>query len=413
MNKKIISSFSIFFIIFFIFFLNSCKEYDDPPLIYNPQGSNVKGPVIHSIVPSGTAVAGVREMTIIGQNFTSGDTTWIFIGNNDSPIIKSMSDDSIVIYRPRNSGLVDIKVVVPTSIDFVSMVQNYNIEAPIDSIQAFLVGSGLPNFTVMEIDKNGKYWTAANRRIDTTTADGLFFGIFKDRTRGLPTAFATVTDLKFGRGGALYACVGRADIYRISTAVADSNKPPLVYANLSGGTAVKFDFDDEGNIYAGGTGGLYIVSPLTDSTGTVVSSGQYTGITFIDLRVFGNYVYVADSKNLWRSSINGGTLGTPELLANLNAANLDSCTIISFNLDIDGRVYLCLQNAASSVYVLENDNSITPFYVDNILPHNVKQILWGYNSRYLYLNRSGINNGMRLYFIGMEKIGAPYNGRNF
>jgi len=417
MNKiKLIQNLYLFLLIPFLFLLvSSCEDFDEPGKIYKPEESiHVNGAIITSIEPGNGAIAGVRVITILGQNFTSGDTTWVFVGNNSSPLIKSLSDTKIEIYRPTNFGTVEIKVVVPSSIDTIVRIENYNIEVPIDSIQPFLVGSGLPNFSAMEIGKNGTFWTAGNRRIDTVSADGLFFGLYKDRNNGLPSSFGTVTDLKFGRGGFLYALVGRADIYQISTAVADSVKAPLVYANLTstGGTASKFDFDEQGNIYSGGNGGLYIVTPLTDSTGNAVSTDQYSGVTFVEIRVFNNHVYVADSKNIWRSSINGSTVGTPELLVNLNNVGLDSCTISSINLDIDERVYLCLQNARYSLYVLENDGSVTPFYVDNIIPSAVRQILGGYNSRYFYLNRSGIASGIRMFILGMEKNGAPYYGRD-
>jgi len=417
-NKILLQRLCFFFIVTFtVFFFNYCNEYPEPNVIYPDSKEYTKGPVITSVDPGGIAVAGVRVITLTGTNFLAGDTTWVTVGNNLSPIIKSMTDTKIEIYRPPNVGTLDIKVLYPYTIDSVAKVSNYYIEAPVDSIQSFTAGSGLPNFFSMEIDKNGTYWTCSARRIDTVSADGLFFGMYKDRFHGLGSAFSNFTDFKFGRGGFLYALVGRADIYRISTAIADSSKSPEVYASLPGDIASKLDFDEQGNIYVGGSSGLYVVTPIPDSTGTVVSTGLYNGITFTEVRVFNNNVYVSDEKNIWRSSITGsGTVGSPELLLNLNndPNGLDTCDIASFNIDIDGRVYICLlNNSKYNLFVLENDGSVTPFYVDDILPLSVKQILWGYNSKYLYLNRSGINNGIRIYRIGMEKIGAPNYGRNF
>lgn len=395
-----------------ILFLSwACNEYNEPPLIYNPDSEvSPNSPAITSVIPEGTAPAGVREITIMGQNFMSGDTTWIFVGNNSTPVIKSISDTKIELYRPPNFGNpLEIKVVIPNAIGGIAKV-SYNLEAPIDSISTFLAGSGLSNFSVMEIDKNGTFWTSSNRHIDTVSADGLFFGTCKDRTI-LPSAFSSVTDLKFGRKGFLYALVGRNSIYLISTAVKDSSKKALVYATVPGSVS-KFDFDEQGNIYAGGSE-LYIVTATSDTTGEAVSTGQYSGINVSDVRVFNNYVYVSDEKNLWRSQINGTSLGNPELLANLDNAGLADGTIASFNLDVDGNVFLCLQNIDYSLYALENDGSITPYYVDNIVPLQAKQILWGYNNRYLYINRSGITSGMRVYLLGMEKKGAPNYGRDF
>jgi len=160
-----------------------------------------------------------------------------------------------------------------------------------------------------------------------------------------------------------------------------------------------------------------LITPNTDLTGTVVSTGHYTGITIVEVRVFNNHLYIADSKNIWRNIINtDGTLGPDESLVNLNdISELDTCIISSFNIDIDGRIFLCIQeHSRYSLFVLESSVSVTQFYVDNILPLNVKQILWGYNSRYMYLNRSRmITSGMRVHQIGMDKVGAPNYGRDF
>jgi len=79
------------------------------------------------------------------------------------------------------------------------------------------------------------------------------------------------------------------------------------------------------------------------------------------------------------------------------------------------RQEVCLQlKEYSSVDGLESDGSVTPFYVDNILPDLVDQLVWAYDSRYLYLNRSQslIGAGSRVYRMGMEKKGAPNIGRN-
>lgn len=416
-NKKLVQYLYLLFSVSFIFFLsNGCKDYKEPDIIYNPNTvDNTKNPVINSVTPSGTAIAGVREITILGDNFTTGDTTWVFVGANSSAIIKSITKTQIDLYRPTNFGnSLDIKVVVP-SVDVVGKLSNYNIESPIDSLLIFRVGSGIPDFFAMDIDKNGTYWVCSPREIDTVTADGLLFGTFKDKNNGLTTAFNSFTDMKFGRGGYLYTLVGRPDIYRISTK--NSSIRPQIYATLPGNTS-KLDFDANGNLYTGGNTGLYVVTPNTDSTGTnpTLPAG-YTGVTFIEIRVFNNYVYVADSKNLWRSSIDGnGGVGSQEQLVNLNnLSGLESYAISSFNLDSDGIVYLCLTNHPQySLFVLESDGSVTPFYVDNIIPINVKQILWGYNSRYLYLNRSKmVSSGMRIYRVGMKKAGATNYGREF
>jgi len=385
----------------------SCNEFNEPGIIFDPNRVNpTKSPTITSVDPPGSAIAGVREITISGQSFTAGETTWVYIGNQ-SPMIKTLTDTKIVVYRPTNYGSsLEIKVVVPSA-DVVAKVSNYNLEQPISDVPIF---NGPPKFFVIEADKSGCFWVCAPRAIFRVTPDFLFFTTFMDRTK-LNTRFTQFTDIKSGRGGFLYLATGfRPEIFRVDPA--DSSKPVEVYATLPSNTA-KLDFDEQGNIYTGGSDGVYLVN----TSGTASSTDRYAGFTITEIRVFSNYLYVSDAKNVWKSSIGtGGTLGAPQPVVNLNnLPNLASCSISSFNLDTDGRVYLCLHGHPQySVFVLESDGSVTPFYVDNIIPDLVDQLVWAYDSRYLYLNRSQslIGAGSRVYRMGMEKAGARNYGRD-
>jgi hypothetical protein len=384
-----------------------CNEFTEPGTIYDPNKVNpTKSPTITSVQPPGSAVAGVREITISGQNFMAGDTTWVYIGNQ-SPMIKTVTDTKIVVYRPPNYGSsLDIKVVVPSA-DVVAKISNYNLEQPINEVPIF---NGPPKFFVIEADKSGSFWIGAPRAIYRITPDGLFFTAFMDRTK-LNTRFTQFTDIKSGAGGFLYLVTGfRPEIFRVDPA--DSTKGVEIYATLPSNTA-KLDFDEQGNLYTGRSDGVFVVN----TSGTITSTTQYAGITITEVRVFNNDLYVSDAKNVWKSSIStGGTLGAPQPLVNLNnLPGLATCSISSFNLGADGTVYLCLHGHPQYfVFVLESDGSVTPFYVDNIIPDLVDQLVWAYHSRYLYLNRSIslTGAGSRVYRMGMEKEGARNFGRD-
>jgi hypothetical protein len=365
------------------------------------------------VTPPGSAIAGVREITIQGENFTVGDTTWVFIGNQ-SPMIKTLTDAEIVVYRPTNYGSsLEIKVVVPSA-DVVAKVSSYNLEQPTIELPIF---NGPPQFSVIEADKYGSFWICSPRAIFRVTPDGLFFTTFMDRTM-LNSRFTSFADMKFGLGGYLYLVTGnrylytgtRTEIFRVDPA--DSTKAVEVYATLPSNTA-RLDFDEQGNIYTGGSEGVYLVN----TSGTVTSTGRYAGVTITEIRVFNNYLYVSDAKNVWKNVISaGGTLGADEPVVNLNnLTGFADASISSFNLDTDGKLYLCLRGHPQySVFVLESDGSVTPFYVDNILPNLVDQLVWAYHSRYLYLNRSIslIGAGSRVYRMGMEQEGARNFGRD-
>jgi hypothetical protein len=397
-----------------LFFVAGCNKFEEPGLIYDPnKANNTSSPVITSVIPAGSAIAGVREITILGQNFKAGDTTWVYIGNQ-SPMIKTLTDTKIVVYRPPNYGnSLDIKVVVPSAIA-VAKVSNYNVEMPISDVPIF---NSPPQFSVIEADRYGSFWICAPRAIYRVTPDFLFATAFMDRTK-LNARFTAFADMKFGRGGYLYLLAGlrydytttRTEIFRVDPA--DSTKAVEVYATLPSSTA-RLDFDEGGNIYTGGTDGVYFVN----TSGTITPTGRYAGVTITEIRVYKDSLYVSDAKNVWKNSISpGGAVGAPQPVVNLNnLPALATCSITSFNLDTDGNVYLCLHGHPQyCVFVLESDGSVTPFYLDNIIPDLVDQLVWAYNSRYLYLNRSIslVGAGSRVYRMGMEKPGATNYGRD-
>jgi hypothetical protein len=211
-----------------------------------------------------------------------------------------------------------------------------------------------------------------------------------------------------------------------------NSSAPVVYATLSANSTAKFDFDDNKNIYTGKNNGLFLVKP----DGSNSSVGDYTGsITFGEIRVIKNannnkFVYAligaAAAKptftQLYRSPINNdGTVGSKQLVYDITADTaFNGCTISSINVKSDGTVLLSLYtnsavngNQNYSLFVLENNGSLTTYYKDNtILPTGIDQLIWG-SGRYLYLSKGKTNTSSTRFFkMGMEQNGAPYLGRN-
>jgi len=208
---------------------------------------------------------------------------------------------------------------------------------------------------------------------------------------------------------------------------------PHTYATLSANNASKFDFDENGNIYTGKSNGLFLVKP----DGTNSSVGDYSGTnTFGDIRVIkdaGNnkFVYalngVTASANqkftqLYKSPINSdGTVGNKQLVYDISIdADFSGCTISSFAVKSDGTVLLSLYTGSAtngkqnySLFVLENNGSLTPYYEEKtILPVGIDQLIWG-SGQSLYLSKGKTNTSSTRFFrMGMEQNGAPYTGRN-
>jgi hypothetical protein len=324
------------------------------------------------------------------------------------------------VHRPQlqNSNYnakIYVSVTAPQAID-----TSTNIEYMVESPGAVVGDYGALNAIVaVDFDKQENLFAVVGRNVWRNDPAGVLL-------TQIPGSFPTslrVTDAKFGPGTVgvnLYLAAGTNILYRTRV---DTNLSRVAIDTLPGNVSM-LDFDVNGNIYSGGSGGIFM-SNLSDGT-TSQSSLGYEGINIKGIRVFNGFLYVADSLNVWRSSINSdGTLSGNETLVSLSSLPaLSGCFINSFAVDENANIYLCLRNHQRySIFFRENDGSVAPYYYENILPNTVEQLVWG-NDRYLYLISATLGpNGVpvtaapfgsgRIFKMTVDKNGAPYQGRKF
>jgi hypothetical protein len=405
-NKKLLLTLICLFS-FLVLIINACNEYDEPPLINNPGIiTNAPSPVINAILPTDSITAGIREITIVGQNFSTNlDSDYVFIGG-ELATIKSATSNEIVVYRPNletdTYGRVNISIVVPTALN-AALWESAFIDTPVAQYYDF--SSIDRNLFAADFDGQGNLWVASRRSIYHTTPDS---GVLPFVINLSPSStFGEFTDIKFGIGGYLYLLVGESEIYRIHP---DIGGNPEVYVNLPNNTE-RMDFDQLGNLYTGRRNGIFVVHPDK----SIFNTGRYNNTNLVEVRVFNNSLYVASSKVLWRSPIldANGTLGDSSVVIDLNTVpDLSTCDITSFNIDIEGKVYLSVtKHPQYSLFIVENGASVSPFYYEDILPDSITQIIWN-NEDELYLNRgTSYRFSARVYRMGVGKNGAPYFGR--
>ena len=401
MKNKISIKILVVLVLVVFAFVNGCTSYNEPPVINSPNQQYTNSPVITSVSPANEAAAGVREIVINGDNFAVNgvDTNWVFIGGT-SAMIKSITANKIVVYRPPTSGEVNISVVIPNALN-VAKVNNYQIEEPVESWGDFSYQNY--DLTAIEVDNNENLFVATRREIWKLAPDGIEL----TQIVRLGSAFATITDMKFGPDGYLYVAIGRRELYKIDPITGADQEFISMPKNTE-----KLDFDANKNIYTVRKDGIYVIN--TDNN--VVFTNLYVGESILELRVINGYVYVCSSDFVYRNKIldNNGTLGETETVLDLKSVQgFSNCDISSFSFDVNGVIYLCIKNNPNySVFVLEGDGSVTPYYKADILPHSVDQLIWG-SSRYLYLNR-GITlsrDSVRVYRMGMATNGAHFYGR--
>jgi hypothetical protein len=441
-TSLVIASFIVIMSTLFV----ACEYENNPATIYDPSAAldTTGKPVITGIAPATQAVAGVREITITGTNMGvktingTPDTPWVVIGGV-SALIKDIQSTSITIYRPRLSNdnydkAIYVSVTDP-NIQAKSSSIPYMVDNPGATTGDYSSAAGI-SATLNAIDFDNQeylYAEAGNRNAYKTDFAGVTQIVVLNPTM-LPTSaiFNNVTAMSFGPGlykRNLYFVAGRNSVSRIyvtDTSVAnnDRNCRPVTLTTPAGVSAL--DFDENGNVYVGGNGVIYTAdtSVGTSSAPTFTAITGYETINIRKIRVFKaagiTYLYVSDSSHVWRSQLASSLdPGTP--LVNLGAsAELSSCAISSFDLDVNGTLYLCLQHHPQySLFVRENDGSVTPFYSDaSILPNTVDKIAFGPNN-YLYLvsgtlqSTPGTYAAGRIYRLILDRNGAPYYGRTF
>ncbi len=411
--------------------INSCNRFNAPTSVWNPSQQYAAGAVISAVLPATTAIAGVREITIIGKNFSKDpDSDWVWY-DVDSLAVKSVSlgsaADTLVVYRPPNFGSnLYLKVVVPAA-DSTGKIL-YNMEQPVSTLDLSSASGMSTSIPVVEIGKGDTIWIGTIGYVSEIAPTGGAAIAFKDtsylKPKVLVSGKSTATDfaknfmdMKFGPGGVLYATFNNTNtsntIYRLDP---DSSMP-YAYSTLSKTkSAAYFDFDDNGNLYTGDTQGLYLVKP----DGSSSSVGDYSPFTFVALRVIkdasGNkFVYAASSTALFESPINsdGSVGGKVQLYNILSDTNFASNRVSSFSVASDGTVFISVTgNANYSLCVLKS-GSLSPYYHNtSILPAGIQQSIWG-NDKWLYLSVGA----SPLYKMGIATesgtvlLGAPYLGR--
>jgi len=409
-----------------------CEYNNKPGIIYPVMTTDTTGsPTITGILPAATAIAGVREITIVGANLgiKNGDTNWIYIGGVQ-PIIKEIQESHITIYRPslsndRYGKTIDVSVTNPKLIENSSHIA-YSVELP-----GAVVGDYTSISTILAIACDNQasenlYTTSPGKSLYRTDFAGVSLSILLNSINLSSGEYVSMTDMSFGPGAYeknLFFADGKNYIAR--TFVADTifgNKKYTPIKLTVPAEVSQLDFDEKGNLYVCGNGNFYVAdsSVGTSTAPTFTPMTGYTGGLNIRkihvVKESGNdYLYVADSLGVWKCQIAGSSLVSCAQVVNLlSDPALSTCLITSFEIDEHSSIFLCLKNHPKySLFIRENDGSITPFYYDpTILPHTVDKLVWG-NSKYLYLISSSLAGAGKIYRLTLDRYGAPYYGRTF
>jgi hypothetical protein len=391
------------FVISLVLILFITCEKDATKSVYNPDQEFNADPVITSIEPSAGALSGIGQITINGSNFsTTKGLNVVFFGSTIGNVL-SATESKLIVQTPSLIGdSIDVKVSVVGA-----QLYSNSIYYPIEDATHEMGGYGNvgENLYALTVDANENVYVFRSIRfIDIISPDSI------NKSQLYGTAPVVTTGMKMGPGGYLYLTKNNTTLYRM---------PP------GGGNQVPFsampqkvfdlDFDQNGNIYIGGEGdSLYIVYPDASSE----SVAEYMDTFIKAVRVYNGYVYVAGNQSgtleaVWRNQINAPSdLDPNELVFDVTTALGEGIEVQSLTFADDGDMYVGTTAAPDPILVVHPDGSHEPLY-PGVLGPEMYDMDWG-NDVYLYVTRRAsviAGTETRILRINMQKLGAPYYGR--
>ena len=401
----------------FSLFIFSACEYDGPTSAWEEidkdyEDLKLSRPVISSVLPEEAGSA--SEITIIGEHFSPVFNENNVYFDNIKATLKMASDTVLIVFRPNTIGdSLTIKVSVNSAIAIAkyfpykldTVVIDFGILLKTDAISAI----------AMDLDEN-LYASMEGFSVVKFKPDGK-----RDETYVATTDPFTPWDMKIGAGGSLYFLYGRDKLKRIGPD-GGSAETFANFRSLGRPKLKYFDFDQYGNLYAGGNGtGLF----LADSSGSEESLGFYENYDLSSIRVFDGYIYVTGDSldengvvqfsGIWKNQIlsEDGEIGPSELLLDwANSGEYSNVAIKAITFSHEGDLYIATDDDNSPIIVFTQEGEIVPLFYGIINPP-VDQFVWG-NGNFLYANinrRISINAGGRLIRINVGRPGAPYYGR--
>lgn len=407
MKKEIYNTLSFITILsslllFFVFILVGCKDEVTPSLWEEkPKGET---PVITSVSPPTEALAGVTIITIEGQNFsTVAENNYVYFDSKRAAILEN-SGTRLVVRAPdlvRDGILIKIAVF---GVELFSNTMPYNLKAAVSLAYPF---KDFENPYAIDLDNSGNLYMSL-------VADNVAKGIWKLAPDGSFTEFAPkggetfYNGIKVGPEGKLYGVRNVRAIFEIAEGVA----PVAIPVPLTTAKFLDLDFDKDKNLWVGGEGGyIFRINVTTKETKDFAFDYKISS-----MKVYDDHLYVAAQSNtemgVWKMQIiSADELGTPVKVFDF-AANFNIITdkINTLAISADGELFLGT-NTVEVMLIIYPDGSFSQWY-EGLLTGPVISSSWGGDTN-LYYTRAKTAEGQTqvIYKVNMEKLGAPYFGR--
>ena len=394
-------------LVFFIFFY-SCEEPDAPESIWDGNDQGGTTPIVSGVEPSQGAFAGIDTIMITGQHFSPDVSENLVYFNGMLGNVVSATSSLIGVVPPNLvSDSVQINVAVQGAFVFGKYENLYSLKAAVVEYGPF---DQFTDIYSLDLDTQENLIVSLN-----ATPDAQFWIVDTDQDSAVwSSSLAKASGMKMGPNGSIYFVNYQRFLYKDEQGTAKENTE--IFKRLNG-NATDLDFDENGNLFLGGTGStidlvnIYNDGGLTDG---VSEAKNLDTLDIISLKVYNNFLYVltttvTSDQSIYKMPIldDSGALGDLELVFDWSDYTNKEAFALCFALSEAGDILVGSDWASQPLTIIQNGLA-TGFY-SSILTAPIVYMAWG-NENYLYvINKTDETN--RVQKIDTRMAGADYFGR--
>ncbi len=350
-------------------------EYNKPSPVYNDNTTFATDPVIQSVDPPDSAIAGVDLVTIHGQNFSDSLAGNAVYFNGVPATVMSSSTTQLVVSIPPDPKVAGdaskILVDVDGSLQFGKF--TYTVRLAVKPVVTdFSPGDGLLGFTMNpQLDYLASTSNVVIKQFDQSG------GLTNTYPWLSATVFTPAKNIVYGPDGRIYTGGKYGRPYNIYAIDASPDTTIVTTLNTVSSQPKDFDFDQNGNLWVASQNSIGEIRGPSSSTPTYTELVSYTDMELIALRYFEDRLYLLSKTNAGQYSVweADTTAGNATEIANLNSAFGDTVEAFDIDMDNQGGIFVSTDFTNSLFYITPTDHTVETFY-PGLVPTPLNALNW-------------------------------------
>jgi len=334
------------------------------PSLYDPDRSSISDPMIETVLPAGSALAGVDVITITGTNFsTQPSENLVYFGTDRGNVLEA-SATQLQIFAPNSpQPELQLRMSVVGAENFSNSV-SYGLDAP------FIEFGDVKDFE----DIYGIATDDAGNLYASLVAFDLAVGIIQINPDGERSDYITSTfpwtDIEFGPDNTLYAVRSVRALFSVPKDGTNLAVFAVIPNSATRLNSIAIDSDDR--VWTSGTNAdIYRINP-DKSIHTYDFEPDVR-----DLVLFGDHLYVAgvqgDRGMIWRFPVDAsGDLGAAEDVYDFESSDV---TPYALAFSEDGHLYVGVDD--TDPVLLINPDGDGEILYPNVLMQPARKFTWG------------------------------------